>query len=52
MAAVKFSERPWNDVTMNFVVGLPDCEGKNAILVVVHRLIKMRHLIAYSTIEG
>lgn len=44
-------ERPWQEITMDFVTGLPECEGKNAILVVVDRLTKMRHLIA-CTADG
>ena len=38
-------ERTWKDVSMDYVVGLPNSEGKNAILVVMCRLSKMRHFI-------
>ena len=38
-------EKVWQDVSMNFIIGLPWSKGKNAILVVVCRLTKMRHLI-------
>ena len=38
-------ERAWQDVSLDFVVGLPWSEGFNAVLVVVCRLTKMRHLI-------
>jgi transposase InsO family protein len=34
---------------MDFVTGLPDCEGFDAILVVVDRLTKMRHFSACRT---
>jgi transposase InsO family protein len=36
---------PWTDVSMDFVTDLPGSDGYNAILVVVDRLTKMRHLI-------
>jgi transposase InsO family protein len=42
-------ERPWQEITMDFVTGLPDCEGFDAILVVVDRLTKMRHFSACQT---
>ena len=37
--------RPWESVSMDFVVGLPESEEVNAILVVVDRLTKMAHYI-------
>ena len=39
-------ERAWRDISLDFVVGLPMSEGKNAILVIICRLIKIRHFIA------
>ena len=41
-------ERPWTDITMDFVTGLPECELKNAILMVVDRLAKERVYIPCS----
>ena len=35
-------ERPWTDITMDFVTGLPKCELKNTILMVVDQLAKER----------
>jgi hypothetical protein len=42
-------ERPWRDLSMDFVVGLPESEGKNAILIVADRMTKMQHLIPCFT---
>ena len=38
-------ERPWVDLTIDFVVGLPRSQGYDAILMVVDRLSKERHYI-------
>jgi hypothetical protein len=38
-------EKPWEDITMDFVTGLPECEGYDAIWVVVDLLSKMRHFV-------
>ncbi|KAH0603205.1 uncharacterized protein H6S33_008209 [Morchella sextelata] len=42
-------EQPWEEVSMDFVTGLPESEGHDAIVVVVDRLTKMRHLLPYNT---
>jgi hypothetical protein len=39
-------EQPWQDLSMDFVVGLLECEGFNAKWVFVHRLTKMHHPVS------
>jgi len=39
-------DRPWLNIAMDFVIGLPLYEGIDAILIVVDRLLKERHYIA------
>jgi hypothetical protein len=34
-------ERPWSSISMDFIEGLPESEGRDAILVVVDRMTKM-----------
>ena len=36
----------WRDISIDFVTGLPEVDGRNAILTVVDRLSKERHYIA------
>jgi len=38
----------WEEVSMDFITGLPKSEGKSAIMVVVHRLTKYSHFYALS----
>jgi transposase InsO family protein len=45
-------ERRWQDLSVDFIVDLPDSRGYTNILVVVDRLTKMRHLIACSDISA
>ena len=37
-------DRPWQDIIMDFITGLPMSQGYSAIWVVIDRLTKARHL--------
>lgn len=39
------SERPWTDISLDFVTGLPDSKGFDTILMIVDRFSKMHHYI-------
>ena len=46
----KVPEKPWTHLIVDFITKLPLVAGKNTILVVCNRLLKMTHFVA--TIEG
>ena len=45
-------ERRWRDISIDFVVELPESEGCTNIMVVVDRLTKMRHVMAAGSLEA
>ena len=42
-------EKPWDDISMDCVTGLPECEGYDAVWVLLDRLSKMRHFVPCQT---
>lgn len=40
--------KPWQDITMDFITGLPNSHGNVAILVVVDRFTKQAHFVALA----
>ena len=42
-------DRPWQDISMDFIVGLPKSMGFDAIGVMVDRLSKQQHLVPCMT---
>ena len=43
-----FPSQHWEEISMDFIIGLPNSEGKSFIMVVVDRLTKYAHFIALS----
>ena len=46
---LEIPNRPWDDISMDFIVGLPESSGHTKIWVVVDRFSKMAHFIPLST---
>jgi hypothetical protein len=42
----------WRDISINFIVDLPSSNGFINIIVVVNRLMKMRHMIPIKSINA
>src|SRR3978361_4553 len=46
-------QKPWQDISMDFVTGLPWSNGHDAIWVVVDQLTKQRHLVpCHTTVDA
>ena len=53
LQSIAAESKPWQDISFDFVVGLPESEKCNAILMVVDRFSKMHHYIpCKATDEG
>jgi hypothetical protein len=46
---LEIPNRPWDDISMDFIVGLPESGGFTKIWVIVDRFSKMAHFIPLST---
>jgi len=49
LQSLPLPNNPWEDISMDFVVGFPECEEFDAIWVVVDRRSKMQHVIPCNT---
>ncbi|KAI2661181.1 Transposon Tf2-6 polyprotein [Labeo rohita] len=45
-------KRPWSHISVVFVTGLPDLQGKNTILTIVDRFSKAVHLVALTRLPS
>jgi hypothetical protein len=49
---LQIPERPWESISMDFIIGLPEDGGMNTIWVIVDCLTKMAHFVAYKETMG
>jgi hypothetical protein len=49
---LQLPSRPWDSISMDFITGLPEVDGCNALWVIVDRLTKMAHFIACKETMG
>ena len=49
MEPLPIAERPWDSVTMDFIIGLPKSENSGSIIIVVDRFSKYATFIATPT---
>jgi hypothetical protein len=52
LKTLSIPERPWTEIAMDFIVGLPESEGFNSILTVIDRLTGLKHLIPCNDTTG
>lgn len=45
LAPLPVPQQRWQDIAMDFITGLPESEGKNAICTIIDRLTKERHYV-------
>lgn len=45
LVSIQIPDDVWQSISVDFITGLPECQGYNAIMVVVDRLSKMIHII-------
>ena len=45
---LSISSQHWEEISMDFIIGLPKSEGKNVIMVVIDRITKYAHFCALS----
>jgi hypothetical protein len=48
LQSLSIPSQPWEEVSMDFITGLPKSEGKSVIMVIVDRLTKYSHFCALS----
>jgi len=51
LRSLPIPQQRWQNISMDFIIGLSDSEGKNAICIIINRLTKERHYVACITKE-